>query len=585
MLSRMPSLMDIRVERSVPIPMRDGTILRADVFRPEPEGDYPVLLTRTPYNKSMASLSYGWLQPIRPASEGYVVVVQDVRGRFESDGRFHPFHQELSDGFDTVEWCARQPWSNGRVGMYGISYLGATQWLAASAQPPNLQCIFPSLTGSDYYDGWTYRGGAFELSFNLTWTALLLALPEVPRLGLETGELQRVMAGLGGVVWDHWPALQHLPISELPAFAHDAVATYYKEWIEHPTRDEFWEPITIESAHPWIHTPAYNLGGWYDLFLRGTLRNFSGMRTNGPTEVARNGQKLIVGPWSHGSTLTASVGQTIFGQSSQVLLEELHMNWFDHWLRDRDTGIMAEPPVRVFAMGTNTWDTFADWPPPQAVPTKYYLHSNGAAATARGDGALSTDVPGGERPDHFVYDPLNPCPTTGGALFPYPLDVPPGPFDQAAVEARPDVLCYTTRALDRDMQVTGTIQARLWVASSCPDTDFTAKLVDVHPDGMAMNLTDGIIRVRYRGGFGRAELLQPGHPVEVSVDLAGTSNVFRAGHRIRLEVSSSNFPRFDRNTNTGALIAADHGVEVATNTVFHDTSRPSHITLPVIARP
>ncbi len=577
--------MDIRVERNVPVPMRDGTILRADVFRPEAEGDYPVLLTRTPYNKSMANLSYGWLQPIRPASEGYVVVVQDVRGRFESDGRFHPFHQELSDGFDTVEWCARQPWSNGRVGMYGISYLGATQWLAASAQPPNLQCIFPSLTGSDYYDGWTYRGGAFELSFNLTWTALLLALPEVPRLGLETGELQRVMAGLGGVVWDHWPALRHLPVSELPAFAHDAVATYYKEWLEHPTRDEFWEPITIESAHPRIHAPAYNLGGWYDLFIRGTLRNFSGMRANGPTEVARKGQKLIVGPWSHGSTLTAGVGQTIFGQSSQVLLEELHMNWFDHWLRDRDSGITAEPPARVFAMGTNTWDTFADWPPPQAVPTKYYLHSNGAAATARGDGVLSTDAPGGERPDHFVYDPLNPCPTTGGALFPYPLDVPPGPFDQSAVEARPDVLCYTTPVLDRDVQVTGAIEARLWVASSCPDTDFTAKLVDVHRDGTAMNLTDGIIRVRYRGGFGQAQLLDPGTPAAVTVDLAGTSNVFLAGHRIRLEVSSSNFPRFDRNTNTGALIATDHGVEVATNTVFHDASRPSHITLPVIPRP
>lgn len=585
MLARMPSLMDIRVERNVVVPMRDGTILRADVFRPEPEGNYPVLLTRTPYNKSMANLSYGWLQPIRPASEGYVVVVQDVRGRFESDGRFHPFHQELSDGFDTVEWCARQPWSNGRVGMYGFSYLGATQWLAASAQPPNLQCIFPSLTASDYYDGWTYRGGAFELGFNLTWTALLLALPEVPRLGLETGELQRVMAGLGGVVWDHWPALRHLPVNELPAFAHDAVATYYKEWLEHPTRDAYWEPISIEAAHPRIHAPAYNLGGWYDLFIRGTLRNFSGMRANGPTEVARNGQRLIVGPWSHGSTLTASVGQTVFGQASQVLLEDLHMNWFDRWLRDRDTGIDAGPQVRVFTMGANTWDTYSDWPPREAVPTKYYLHSNGAAATARGDGVLSTDAPGGERPDQFVYDPLNPCPTRGGALFPYPLDVPPGPFDQGDVEARADVLCYTTPVLDRDVQVTGTIEARLWVASSCPDTDVTAKLVDVHPDGTAMNLTDGIIRARYHRGFERPELLQPGVPVEVTIDMAGTSNVFRAGHRIRLEVSSSNFPGFDRNTNTGAAVATDHGLEVALNTVFHDAARPSHLILPVIPRP
>ena len=580
----MANLMDIKVERNVAIPMRDGTILRADIFRPEPEGDYPVLLTRTPYNKSMGNLAYGWLQPIRPASEGYVVVVQDVRGRFESDGKFHPFHQEIDDGFDTVEWCARQPWSNGRVGMYGISYLGATQWLAAASQAPNLQCIFPSLTGSDYYDGWTYRGGAFELGFNLTWAALLLGLPEVPRLGLSPEELGAAMGGLAPVAANPFGALNHLPIAEAPPFANPRVAAYYREWLEHPTRDAFWEPVTIEAAHPRIHTPAYNLGGWYDLFMRGTLRNYSGMRQNGATEVARNGQKLIVGPWSHGATLTAGVGSRIFGASSQVLLEDLHMRWFDKWLKDRDTGIDTEPPVRVFTMGVNRWDTYANWPPPEAQFTRYYLHSNGRAATMYGDGALSTEAPANERPDHIVYDPLNPAPTVGGALFPYPLEVPPGPFDQTKVEQRADVLCYSTAPLDRDTQVTGPVEVTLWVSSTAPDTDFTAKLVDVFPDGTAFNLTDGIIRARYRDGFERAAMLEPGAPVQVTIDLAGTSNVFEKGHRIRLEVSSSNFPRFDRNTNTGAAnIATDRDVRVATNTVLHDAAHPSFVTLPVVA--
>ncbi len=576
--------MDIRVERNVAVPMRDGTVLRADIFRPEPEGRYPVLLTRTPYDKSLANLSYGWFAPIRPASEGYVVVVQDCRGRFESEGTFRPFHQELNDGFDTVEWSAHQTWSNGRVGMYGISYLGATQWLAAAAQPPNLEAIFPSLTGSDFYDGWTYRGGAFELGFNLTWSALLLALPELPRAGLSPEQVAPLMAGLGGVVWDHWPALRHLPIRELPAFGHDVVAPYYKEWLDHPTRDDFWAPITIEASHDRIHCPAYNLGGWFDLFMRGTLRNFSGMRANGGTEQARAGQKLIVGPWYHGASLTANAGHTIFGQGAQVLLEDLHMGWFDRWLRDADNGIDREAAVRVFTMGANRWDEFDSWPPAEANVTPYYFHSNGAAATARGDGVLSPDAPGDERPDHFVYDPLNPCPTTGGALFPYPLDVPPGQFDQSSVESRPDVLCYTTAVLEREVQVTGAIEVRLWAASTARDTDFTAKLVHVLPDGSALNLSDGIIRARYRAGFQEVSLLEGGRPVSLSIDLAGTSNVFKAGERIRVEISSSNFPRFDRNTNSGNTIANDHEATVATNTVFHDAARPSHILLPVIAR-
>jgi hypothetical protein len=580
----MANLMDVRVERNVAVPMRDGTTLRADVFRPEPEGRYPVLLSRTPYDKSAAGVSYGWMQPIRPASEGYVVVVQDTRGRFASEGTFRPFHQEIDDGFDTVEWAARQVWSNGRVGMYGLSYLGATQWLAAASQPPNLQAFVPGVTASDYYDGWTYQGGAFELSFNLLWAVTAFALPELLSTRQPIAEREQLLRGVYEVAFDHWPALRHLPARDLPAVAHDLVAPYYKEWLAHPQRDEFWQSVNIEENHPRVHAPALNLGGWYDLFIRGTLRNFTGMRANGPTERARNGQRLVVGPWAHSVQLAGRTGNRSFGAAAALLTDDLHLRWFDHWLRDAQNGVERDAPVRVFEMGVNRWEEFDDWPPRQARVTPFYLHSNGSAATLHGDGALTREVPEAERADHFVYDPLNPCPTTGGPLFPAPNDVPPGPFDQSDVERRPDVLCYTSAPLPEDLEVVGPVTLRLWAASSARDTDFTAKLVDVEPDGTAWNLCDGIIRARYHRGFDRVSLLDPGTPVELTIDLAGTANVFRAGHRIRLEVSSSNFPRFDRNTNTGNVIATDRECVVATNTVFHDASRPSHLLLPVVVR-
>ena len=575
----MPQLMDIRVERNVAVPMRDGVVLRVDVFRPAPEGRYPVLVSRTPYDKSGSAVSYGWMQPIRPASEGYVVVIQDVRGRFASGGTFRPLHQEVDDGFDTIEWAASQVWSNGRVGTYGLSYLGATQWLAASATPPNLQCMVPGVTASDYYDGWTYQGGAFELSFNLMWSLSAFAVPELLKADLTPQRREQLIRPLYTILFDHWPALRTLPARELPAIAHDLVAPYYKEWLDHPLRDDYWQRVNIEEAHPRIHVPALNLGGWYDLFIRGTLRNFAGMRANGANERARDGQRLLVGPWAHGTALTARTGNRVFGPSATVLLDDLHLRWFDHWLKDAPNGVERDKPVRLFVMGANQWKEFDSWPPPEAASLRLYLHSNGAAATAAGDGGLSAEPPSAERPDPFIYDPLNPCPTVGGPLFPSPSDVPPGPFDQREVERRPDVLCYTTAPLERELLVAGPVSLRIWAASSALDTDFTAKLVDLEPGGTAWNLCDGIVRARYRDGFDRVSLLRPGEPVELEIDLGGTANLFRAGHRIRIEVSSSNFPRFDRNTNTGNLIATDGQYVVATNVVFHDGAHPSHLSL------
>lgn len=575
-------LLNVRVERNVPVPMRDGTVLRADVFRPETEGRYPVLLSRTPYDKSSNGTAYGWMQPIRPASEGYVVVVQDVRGRFESGGTFQPFHQEVNDGFDSVEWAAIQPWSNGRVGMYGLSYLGATQWLAASATPPNLQCMLPGLTGSDFLDGWTYQGGALVLGFNLMWSLAMLGLPEVLRAEATPHQRQAALQAIQGVIQDHWGALTTLPLAEVPALQHEIVAPYYREWLAHPQRDAFWESVTVESAHPRVHVPSLNLGGWYDLFIRGTLRNFTGMRENGATSRAREGQRLVIGPWSHGTQLGGRTGNRVFGASAALLLDDLHMRWFDHWLKDAQNGVETGRAVRVFTMGMNQWHEYDAWPPAEAVPSRYYLHSNGFAATAAGDGALSPEAPGAERPDHFVFDPLNPVPTVGGPLFPAPIDVPPGPFDQSDVERRPDVLCYSTPVLDCDLEVVGPVQVSLWVSSTARDTDFTAKLVDVEPGGVAWNLCDGVLRTRYRDGYAQESFLEPGVPAHLEIDLAGTANVFRAGHRMRLEISSSNFPRFDRNTNTGAIIATDAAVVVATNTVLHDASHPSCLQLHVM---
>jgi putative CocE/NonD family hydrolase len=291
---------------------------------------------------------------------------------------------------------------------------------------------------------------------------------------------------------------------------------------------------------------------------------------------------LLVGPWSHSTQLAARVGNRTFGPSAQVLLDDIHQRWFDHWLKDVPNGVEQEKPVRLFMMGANQWRDFSDWPPPDARVSKLYLHSNGEANGAGGDGALTGEMPGDEQPDRYSYDPTDPVPTVGGPLFPSPVDVPPGPFDQSSVERRPDVLCYTTPPLERDVTVAGPVSVELWIASTARDTDFTAKLVDVEPDGTAWNLCDGILRARYRDGFDRVTLLDPGTPVRISVDLAGTANVFRQGHRIRLEVSSSNFPRFDRNTNTGRVIATDGEHVVARNTVYHEAARPSSLTLFVV---
>jgi putative CocE/NonD family hydrolase len=375
-------------------------------------------------------------------------------------------------------------------------------------------------------------------------------------------------------------------LKDFPLLAPEDLAPYYDDWLAHPDDDHYWRQWNIEDRHSQITVPALNVGGWYDIFLGGTLRNYLGMRQRGGSAQAKQ-QRLIIGPWLHTTMWPNIAGEVDFGIMAQGLAIDLEgsiLRWFDHWLKGIDTGLLHEPPVKLFVMGENLWRDESEWPLARAQNTRYYLHSDGRANTLHGDGVLSTEPPGREPADYFLYDPRYPVPTRGGGLCCWQASVPGGAYDQRVVEERPDVLVYSSPPLAQAVEVTGPISLRLWAASSAVDTDFTAKLVDVDSTGYARNLTDGIIRARYRESAAKPTLIEPGNVYEYTIDLWATSNVFKAGHRMRVEISSSNFPRFDRNPNTGHPFAQDAELRPAMQTIWHDVDHPSHIVLPIIPR-
>jgi hypothetical protein len=572
----------IRVEHNVPMPMRDGIILRADVYRPEVDGKLPALLLRTPYSKALpVSVVEG--DPLAIARAGYVVIEQDTRGRYASGGSFSPFRDEGSDGYDSVEWIAAQPWSSGQVGMFGCSYLGATQLLAAAERPPHLTAVNPHITASDYHEGWIYQGGAFALGFALSWSLMLagdtLSRAQIPGGGAQAAADYRAAfdAFLTGCA--------HLPLSGYPALAGEHLAPYYYEWMEHPADDDYWRRWSIERRHDMIRVPAYHLGGWHDIFLGGTLANYTGMKGRGGSPEARRGQKLVIGPWAHCLPLYASmVGAVDYGLAASgpaLGTEALFLRWNDHWTAGRENGAERDAPVKLFIMGTNVWRDEKDWPLERAVETPFYFHGRGRANSRRGDGRLATEPPGDEHPDTYTYDPRSPVPTRGGGLC--CLDqVRGGAYDQREIEDRQDVLVYTSDPLDEPVEVTGPVRVVLYASSSAVDTDFTAKLVDVSPCGFARNLADGIIRARYREDRSRESFLEPGEVTELVIDLIATANAFGRGHAIRVEIASSNFPRFDRNPNTGRPFGREAEMQTAFQTVFHDARHPSRVVLPVV---
>jgi putative CocE/NonD family hydrolase len=560
----------VTIERDLAVKMRDGVTLHADIYRPKADGQFPTLLQRTPYDKRNGT-DFG----LRAAAAGYVAIVQDVRGRYSSEGVWYPFKNEPSDGYDTIEWAAALPYSNGKVGMWGGSYVGATQMLAAVARPPHLAGICPVVTASNYHDGWTYQGGAFEQWFDESWTS-----------GLAQDMMNRLVQGNTNAMKE----VLILPLSAYSLFnlpnltastAIASLAPYFADWLAHPNYDDYWKQLSIEERYTDITVPALHIAAWYDIFQGGSLRNYIGIKARGGSETARNGQHLLVTIGGHAGS-GQKIGDVDFGPAAAEFNDaDIVLRWYDYLFK----GIQNEfagKPVRIFVMASNQWRDEDDWPVSRARKTKYFLHSAGKANSLRGDGTLSSASPRSEAPDQFTYDPGNPVPTVGGPLCCDSQHLAPGPRDQRTVEARPDVLVYSTPAFATDTEVTGPVSAELYVNSSAVDTDFTAKLVDVAPDGFAQNLTDGILRARYRESQEKPTLMVPGQVYKLTIDLWSTSSVFRAGHSLRLEISSSNFPRFDRNLNTGEAANFARNFISATNTIYHDRERPSVLILPIV---
>ena len=565
---------DIVVQHDVPMKTRDGITLFADIYRPTAPGKFPVILMRTPYDKSVS-----WA--VSPAHKmvlrGYVVIIQDVRGRYTSEGEWYPFRHEQADGFDTVEWVAGLPYCDGKVGMMGASYVGATQMLAAIGQPPHLAGIAPQVTASNYHDGWTYQNGAFEQWFDQNWTSQL-AQNTLQRLIHQN---TNALVGLPTLPLANYPVFN---FGQLPADAQltALIAPYYLDWLAHPDYDDYWKQWSIEENFAKIAVPMLQVGGWYDIFSAGTLRNYMGAKAHGSTEPARTQQHLLMQIGGHAG-FGRRIGDVDFGPHAlENEYTDAILDWYDFLFKGIRNAFATDKPVKLFTMGANEYRQHDDWPPPQAVPTKYFLHSNGKANSLRGDGSLSVSASKSEPSDTYVYNPTNPAPTIGGPLCCDAEHMEPGPRDQRAVENRDDVLVYSTPPLARDLEVTGPVTATLFVKSTAVDTDFTAKLVDVAPDGFAQNLTDGILRMRYRASPEHASLMNPGQIYEISLDLWATSNVFLRGHSMRLEISSSNFPRFDHNLNTGEEIKFAHTSVPASNTILHDAQHPSALVIPVM---
>ena len=555
---------EVTVQRNVAAKMRDGATLRADIYRPKAEGKFPVLLVRTPYDKT-GTINFG----LRAAARGYVVIAQDVRGRFTSEGEWYPFKNESLDGYDTVEWAATLPYSNGKVGMFGGSYVGATQYLAAIAKPPHLAGICPTVTASNYHDGWTYQGGVFEQWFNESWST---------GLAMDTMR-RRVETNNSALAWTKILPLRGYPVLEGPET--EGVAPYFTDWLAHPSFDDYWKRWSIEDHYADIQVPVFGVGAWYDIFLGGTLRNYVRLKKEAGTEAARNGQRLAVTVGGHAGG-GRKIGAVDFGEKLSADDEDVMLRWYDWLLKGEANGVEKEKPVRIFVMGKNEWRDEDDWPLARAKSTRYYLHSGGSANSLSGNGALNPTAPAEEKADQYVYDPSDAVPTIGGPLCCGPLPTGIGPEDQRPAEARNDVLVYTTAAFSKDTEVTGPVSLDLYVSSSAVDTDFTGKLVDVWPNGFAQNLTEGILRLRYRNSQEKPELANPGETYHITVDLWATSNVFLAGHKLRLEVSSSNFPRFDRNMNTGEEQARATRMVKATNVIYHDRAHPSALVIPVV---
>ncbi len=569
---------NVVVERRVEIPLRDDVVLRATLFRPDAPGRFPAIVYRTPYGQERYAEKAVF--PLKAARRGYLVFLVDVRGRYTSDGGFEAYRNEKADGFDVIEWAAAHPRSDGRVGSYGLSYPGYVQWLALSQSPPHYVTAVPTMTPTSSHH-FFFQGGAF----NLTWFDWFVPsiVPDLRRrAGDDSGAWDEEAA------YEAWVPQRRNYYMQRPLVGPPLLrrwAPYYYEWLWHPDDGEWWRFADVERDFARIRVPVYLVTGWYDNNYGpvGATRGFRGMRTQAATPEAREHTKLMIGPWTHGSihVLGTRSGEIDFGPNAGIDFDAHLLRWFDARLKGVDNGIDAEPPVRLFVMGDNAWRHENEWPLARARSAFLYLRGRGEAATAAGDGRLSSEPPeAGEPADRYVFDPNHP-------LWDDDFENS-GALEQAAFESREDVLVYTTEPLEQDLEVTGEMVADLYVSVDRPDTDLAVRVTDVHPDGTSYAINGpeaGYLRLRYREGFERQVLLEPGRTYRVRIGDMLTSNVFKRGHRIRFQMTSSRAPHFDPNPNTGEEIATATRLQPARVTVYHDAEHPSTLVLPVIPRP
>jgi putative CocE/NonD family hydrolase len=578
----------VRVERSVLVPMRDGVKLSTDLYFPVDAGKkLPVIMIRTPYNKKVE-----WtVEPGRWfAGQGYIVAIQDVRGKFESQGEYIVSASDTQDGYDTIDWLAAQPWSTGKVGTYGCSYSGENQVQTATLRNLHHTAMIPQASGGSRRYFALYQGGVLELAAGADWFRGNGSKVR-PVLSPATSQARFTQAA---AYYDFNPVLPEIDVRKvmlsLPLIdLVDRMGAPPSDWegiVSHGPADPWWDQFGYIEETDRFNTPALFVDSWYDYGPADTLALRKLFARNADSDRTRNNLFTVIAPGTHCS-YEAADEHTIVGSrdvgDARLDFRGLYLKWFDYWLKGAKNGVLGMPKLQIYVMGRGEWRGENEWPLARTEFTRYYLHSDGNANSRVGTGSLSTDPPENESSDRFVYDPAAPVPSLGGpdwgASHP---DLLPGGTDQGAAEMRHDVLVYTSPPLEKGLEVTGPLELVLYVSSSARDTDFTGKLVDVSPDGTAYNVQEGILRARYREGFDKKVWMKEGEVYEVRVDLAVTSNFFRPGHRIRLEVSSSNFPRFDRNLNTGGNNYDETKWVTAENTVHHSSVYPSHLLLPVI---
>ena len=531
------------------VPMRDGVRLATDIYLPPGDGPFPTLLVRDIYGNGSNATRQRYAK--FATSNDYAFVFQQSRGRFDSEGEWYPYFDEINDGDDTLTWISDQSWSDGQVGMFGTSYLGSVQWLAAVNGNPALVAIAPAMSPGNYYRDVAYPGGAFSLLSRARWGIGLVGSRTVMTFPVDW------IGGIG-----------HLPLETLAESVGFDVQ-HFQDWLAHPSYDEYWRPLNLEARATEMSVPALNFGGWYDVFLRSTIGSYKTMTEQAASPVARNGQRLIIGPWPHGWNVQKT-GDVDLGEDAVIEVEKHLVEWFDYWMKDGPEPEWA--PIRLFIMGENVWRDEQEWPLARTDYRPVYLHA---------DGSLSEAAPTDDDSLSYTYDPADPVPTLGGNIMEPSLR---GPYDQSPLDDREDILRFVSAPFESATEITGPVSAEIYATTDARDTDFMAKLIVVKPDGMAINLVDGVIRARYREGFEEEKLIEPGQPLKYTIDLWATSYLLSPGDRLRVDITSSNYPRLARNLNTGAPFAKTTEMKVARQTIHLSADRPSKVILPFIPR-